>query len=161
MAICSKYIARFHTWNRPRLLLSAIHSYLSLDSKIFVKSWKESRGMITQLFTVWTTDMIKMRPNIRAILPDFEIYLGLPSPASYQKKNYCIHPAGTSKDSDKCDSIKRFWNSQNKKIAWWSMGIFTFSNIQPISVKIWGKYMYEKICKGMEIQPTLRHLEIQ
>ena len=54
------------------------------------------------------------------------------------------HPAGTSKDSDKCDSIKRFWNSQNTKIVWWSMGIFTFSIMQPIWEKIWGNIYMEK-----------------
>ena len=31
------------------------------------------------------------------------------------------------------------------KFVLWAMEIFTFSSIQPISVKIWGKYIYRKI----------------
>ena len=38
---------------------------------------------------------------------------------------------------------------------------YFISHRKPISVKIWGKYIYEKICKGMEIRPMLRHLGIQ
>ena len=42
-------------------------------------------------------------------------------------------------------------------IAWCSQWEFPhFQTSMPISVKIWGKYIYEKICKGMEIRPTLR-----
>ena len=29
--------------------------------------------------------------------------------------------------------------------------LFLFHTGKPISVNIWGKYIYEKICKGMEI----------
>ena len=32
---------------------------------------------------------------------------------------------------------------------------------QETYVNIWGKYIYEKICKGMEIRTMLRHLGIQ
>ena len=31
------------------------------------------------------------------------------------------HPAGTSKDSDKCDSIKKYWYSDMKVLQWLSM----------------------------------------
>ena len=51
------------------------------------------------------------------------------------------HPAGTSKESDKCDSIKRFWFSVLMVVY----EKFSFSNIQPIWVKICGKYIYRKM----------------
>ena len=51
------------------------------------------------------------------------------------------HPAGTSKDSDKCDSIKRFWFSVLMVVY----EKFSFSNIQRIWVKICGKYIYRKM----------------
>ena len=70
------------------------------------------------------------------------------------------HPAGTSKESDKCDF------SKDSDIAPLTLGCmenatYFISHRKPILVKIWGKYIYEKICKGMEIRPTLRHLRIQ
>ena len=71
-----------------------------------------------------------------------------------------LHPAGTSKESDKCDFSK---DSDIAPLTLGSMENATYfiSHRKPILVKIWGKYIYEKICKGMEIRPTLRHLRIQ
>ena len=71
-----------------------------------------------------------------------------------------LHPAGTSNDLDKCDF------SKDSDIAPLTLGYmenatYFISHRKPILVKIWGKYIYEKICKGMEIRTTLRHLRIQ
>ena len=70
------------------------------------------------------------------------------------------HPAGTSKESDKCDFSK---DSDIAPLTLGSMenATYSISHRKPILVKIWWKYIYEKICKGMEIRPTLRHLRIQ
>ena len=58
-----------------------------------------------------------------------------------------VHPAGTSKDSDICDSSKV---SDIVTLSWRSMRIIFFitkliSHRNPISVKISGKYIYRKI----------------
>ena len=75
-----------------------------------------------------------------------------------------LHPAGTSKDSDKCDL------SKDSEIALLTLGsmdnsffyhLFCFTQESYLSKDLGEIYIYGKICRGMEIRPTLRHLGIQ
>ena len=57
--------------------------------------------------------------------------------------------------------IKRFWDSPFNTGVYGKYHLFYFTQETYLSKDLGEIYIYEKICKGMEIQPTLRHLGIQ
>ena len=78
---------------RKEFFTTAFHENLKVRPCWREKNWQDVCNSVrVNVFSIWTDFSEHFREEISYII---QIQLD--------------HPAGTSKDSDKCDSIKRFW----------------------------------------------------